>query len=73
MNMTFIEMLVQLLAGEAVRRNDWTPDTLHFIKLFQLPNSYNRSDVLVEYKNGQWDIYKFGSEDILYDHWKVVT
>jgi hypothetical protein len=73
MNMTFPEMIVALLLGDAVRRQDWTPDTKHFIKLFVLPGSYNRSGIVIEYKNGITDTYKFDSEDIVHDKWKVVT
>jgi hypothetical protein len=73
MNMTFIEMIISLLADNSVRRQDWTPDTNHFIKVFVLPASYNRSGIVIEYKNGITSPYFFDSEDIVHDKWKVVT
>jgi len=72
MNLTFPQMIVALLLGEPVRRQDWTPDTKHFIKLLELPNSYNRSGIVIEYRNGVTERYKFDSTDIQYDKWKTV-
>jgi hypothetical protein len=75
MNMTFIEMLAVLRAGEPVRRNDWTPPGRKFIRLLELPNSSGPLARPVVFFNNRKDVteYRFSSDDIAHDKWKTVT
>ena len=70
MNKTFAEIIIELLAGEAVRRNEWEPQ--HFIRLLFMPTTVNRPPKVVEYNNKSINEYAFTSEDIAHDKWKVL-